>query len=281
MIPKLNLNNEFVSNKMKDVQFLDIETSLIDARLYRPGTQFIGAHQTQTYTKLLTVAGGTMHDLYTKGEDGIWSFSNHHDKKAFKKDPLDDTFVLKRLWDILDKADVIVAHNARFDKSWVLGRFVQLGWKLPSKFSTICTYQGLRRYNFTSKKLDRLSRQLLNTQKISTTFDLWDRCSNGDVEAFEEMLEYNRGDIYDTLFKVYMRTCSYFPDYCVDLTDYSKGVPLCKVDGKKLKKTGVHLNRMRGLKYYTYTNPRLGIEYISRYNTNSKKADVGLVRHYK
>lgn len=263
------------------VQFLDVETSLVDARVYRPGQQFIPANQTTTFTRLLTAAGGTMYDLYTKGEAGVWAFSNHHDKKRFKRDPLDDTFVLKRLWDILDKADVIVAHHSAFDKGWILGRFLQLGWPLPSKFSVICTYMGLSSYHFTSKKLDRLSRQLLNTSKISTTVDLWMACSDGDVGAFERMLEYNIGDIHNTLFKVYMRTCAYYPDYAVDMVDYSAHKPLCKVDGKKLKAAGKWLDRKNGLHYQLYKNPRLSIVYKDRYNSNSKKSGTGLIRHHK
>ena len=278
---RINTNDPYTKAKMQNVQFLDIETSLIDAKVFRPGQQFIPASQTTTYTKLLTVAGGTMYDLYTKGDKGIWSFSNHHDTQRFAQDPLDDTFVLERLWDILDKADVIVAHNASFDKGWILGRFVQLGWKMPSKFSVVCSYRGLTNYNFTSKKLDRLSRQLLGTSKIDTTVDLWMRCSLGDEEAFEEMLAYNIGDIYDTLFKVYMRTCHYYPDYAVDLVNYALEVPQCKVTGDLLEDNGVWQSRKNGLHYNTYINPVLGIVYKDRYNTRSKKSGLGLVTHHR
>ena len=281
MKPKFNLKDKFIANKMRQVAFIDIETSLVDARVFRTGTQFVGAHQMSNHTKLLTVAGGTMYDLYTKGEKGIWGFSNHMDKKRFKKDPLDDTFVLERMWDICDKMDVLVAHNAAFDKSWLLGRFLQKGWPLPSKFSVVCTYRGLNPYNFTSKKLDSLSKQLIGSQKIATDFSLWDRCSNGEVAAFEEMLEYNKGDISPTLFDVYMRTCAYYPDYCVDLVDYSKEVPMCKVDGTLLKDHGTYLDRTNGLQYQLYTNSRMGIIYRDRYNTNSKKSGIGLVKHHR
>ena len=278
---RINIKDPYTKGKMQNVQFLDIETSLIDAKVFRPGQQFIPASQTTSYTKLLTVAGGTMYDLYTKGDKGIWSFSNHHDTLRFAQDPLDDTFVLERLWDILDKADVIVAHNASFDKGWILGRFVQLGWKMPSKFSVVCSYRGLTNYNFTSKKLDRLSRQLLGTSKIDTTVDLWMRCSLGDEEAFEEMLAYNIGDIYDTLFKVYMRTCQYYPDYAVDLANYSLDAPQCKVTGELLEDNGLWQSRKNGNLYRTYINPTLGIVYKDRYNTRSKKSGKGLVTHHR
>jgi len=282
MKPKFNLKRKFIVSKMQSVQFIDIETSLVDAKVYRPGQQFVPASQLTSYTTLLTVAGGTMYDLYTKGRKGVWAFSNHHDKKRFKADPLDDTFLLERLWDVLDKADVIVAHNGSFDKSWILGRFLQKGWELPSKFSLVCTYQGLKGYNFTSKKLDWLSGQLAGTAKISTTVDLWMRCSAGDKSAFEEMLNYNVGDIYDTLFQVYMSTCAYYPDYCVDMVDYARQEPMCKVDGSVLKRLGnAWTNRKNGLVYDLYANPKLGIIYRDRYHRGSKKKGLGLVRHHK
>jgi hypothetical protein len=278
---RINTNDPYIKAKMQNVHFLDVETSLIDAKVFRPGQQFIPAGQTTSYTKLLTVAGGTMYDLYTRGDKGIWSFSNHHDTMRFAQDPLDDTFVLERLWDILDKADVIVAHNASFDRGWILGRFVQLGWKMPSKFSVVCSYRGLTNYNFTSKKLDRLSRQLLGTSKIDTTVDLWMRCSLGDESAFEEMLAYNIGDIYDTLFKVYMRTCQYYPDYAVDLVNYALETPQCKVTGDLLEENGVWTSRKNGNQYNTYINPVLGIVYKDRYNIRSKKSGKGLVTHHR
>ena len=283
-IMKLNLDikNPYIKDKTKHVQFLDIETSLVDARVFRPGQQFVAAHQTNTFTRLLTVAGGTMYDLYTKGAKGIWSVSNHHFKKEFKKDPLDDTRLLQVVWDILDKADVIVAHNARFDASWLSGRFLQQGWPLPSKYAVVCTYQGLHRYAFTSKKLDQLSKQLIGTKKIATDYSLWERCSEGEVSAFEEMEEYNKGDIHPTMFNVYMRTCVYFPDYAVDLIDYSQEIPMCKVDGSELEwldKT--HKNRRNGCDYQLYFNEILGITYIDRYNTNSSKAGKGYIREHR
>lgn len=275
---ELDIKNKYIANKMKNVQFLDIETSLVDTRVFRTGSQYIGANQMSNHTHILTAAGGTMYDLYTKGEKGIWSFSNHMDTNTFKKNPLDDTFVLRRLWDICDKAEVIVAHNASFDKSWILGRFLQKGWPLPSKFSVVCTLKGLTAYAFTSKKLDSLSKQLIGSKKIPTDFSLWDRCSDGEVAAFEEMETYNRGDICPTLFNVYMRTCMYYPDYCVDLADYSKQIPQCKVDGQPITCSGEWQSRVTGLKYGVYHNPRLGITYRDRYNLDSKKAGLGLIK---
>ena len=276
----LNLQDEHVVEKMKATVFIDVETSLIDARIFRPGHQYIPADQSLSTTRLLTAAWGSMYDLYTKKEKGVRSISNHHFPKDFKADPLNDENVLAELWDVLDKAQVAVAHNATFDKGWITSRFLQLGWPLPSKTSWVCTLRGLGRYNFTSKKLNELSQLLVGTKKIPTTFDLWNRCSSGEVSAFKEMLRYNEGDIFDTLFKVYMTTCPYYPDYCVDMADYECEVPQCKVTGELLEELEeLHVDRRNGCEYATYISP-LGIRYKDRYNTNSNKAGKGYVVHY-
>jgi len=278
----LDMNDPHVKRITKKVQFLDIETSLIEARVFRTGLQNINADQMTGTTRILTVAGGSMFDLYTKGEEGIWGFSNHHCNETFEDDPLDDTYVLRAVWKILDKADVIVAHNARFDKSWLLGRFLELGWKLPSKFSVVCTYQNLHAFNMTSKKLNELSRNLIGTEKIHTDMSLWMGCSDGDRASFEQMLKYNKGDIYDTLFKVYMRTCQYTPQTGIDFTDYSLKIPQCRITGDLLiMQKKKHHCKLTGLHYHVYINPNNGIQYVDRYNTNSRKSDIGLVKHYR
>lgn len=277
----LDMSDEHIRRVTKKVQFIDIETSLVTARVFRTGLQNINADQMTGTTRILTVAGGSMFDLINKGEAGIWGHSNHHGK-AFNDDPLDDTFVLRKVWNILDKADTIVAHNARFDRSWLMGRFLELGWKLPSKFSVVCTYQNLHAYNMTSKKLQELSKNLIGTEKIHTDMSLWMRCSDGDRAAFDEMLRYNKGDIFDTLFKVYMRTCQYAPDFGVDLTNYGNTIPQCKVTGDALiMEKKQYLNRMSNLRYFVYRNPNNGVQYVDRYNTKSKKANIGLIKHFK
>lgn len=283
-MPKLKFNTQsaHVRKVMRSVEFIDIETSLNQAYVFRTGKQSVNANQLTTTTKILTVAGGSMYDLYTKGKKAVWGISNHHFKTPFKKDPHDDTKLLEKVWKILDKADVIVAHNGRFDEGWLRGRFLELGWKQPSRFSLVCTYQGLRKYNMTSKKLDELSQNLCGTKKISTDFNLWLRCAKGEVKAFEEMLKYNKGDIYDTMFKVYMRTCQYYPQKSVDMTDHSSEVPQCRVTGHVLEPLDEpYTKHTTGKQYNRYINPKNGIMYIDRYCTKSKMSGIGKIKHHE
>lgn len=261
---KLNLKNEHIANIAKKVTFIDIETSINEGYMFRSGNQFIPACNMKGTTKLLTAAWGSLYDMIVEGEEGQYYFGNHLSSK-FKSNPLDDTDLLELLWGVLDKSDVIVAHNARFDRGWIMGRFLELGWKLPSKFSVICTYQMLRSFNLSSKKLDELSQTLIGSAKLDTNTDLWIRCNKGDKSAFEEMQTYNIGDIYNTLFQLYLRVVQYAPDIGVDMTNYSLRKPQCKVTGDLLEKTGTWFNRSNGNEYETYINPKNGIQYRNRY----------------
>jgi len=274
---KFNFRDSHIRRVAKKVTFLDIETSLVDARVFRTGKQQVNASQLTSQTRILTVAGGSLYDLVTKGEEGMWSCSNHR-SSTFNKNPLDDTEILATVWEVLDQSDVIVAHNAAFDRGWLMGRFLELGWRLPSRFYTFCTYRNLTPFNMTSKKLDELSQNLIGTKKLPTDMSLWMRCSEGEKKAFKEMEEYNIGDVYNTLFKVFMRTAYYNPIKAIDFSNPDIKIPTCKVDGTKLKYVGEYLNRRNGLSYHLYRNPRSGTEYVDRYNIRSKKSGIGLVR---
>jgi len=274
-----NTARPHVESVMKKTVFVDIETSLVRAYTFRTGMQTIGVDQVVEgdQTKLLTAAWGTWHDLYTYGENGVESVSNHHRKGAFKKDPLDDTYVLRKLWKVLDDADIIVAHNAAFDRGWIEGRFMDLGWKKPSKYYVYCTFRTLHGLNGNSKKLDYLSQKLIGTKKVAHEgIPLWVACSNGEVEAFEKMEEYNIGDIYDTLYKVFMRTALYVNrTKCIDLA--GEGI-YCSVTGHELEAMPEpYKNRLTGLLYNVYRNDKYNLEYRDRYNTRSKKAGQGYI----
>lgn len=274
-----NVDRPHVQEVMRKTVFLDIETSLLEIYSFRLGMQRpnIDSLKEGSQTKLLTAAWGTWYDLYNKGEAGVKSVGNHHRKGAFKKDPLDDTYVLRKMWDVLDGADIIVAHNASFDRGWIEGRFMDLGWKQPSKYYVYCTYQTLHGLNGVSKKLDYLSQKLIGTEKVKHEgLPLWIGCQNGDVESFEKMEDYNIGDIYETLYKVFMRTALYVNrNKCIDLA--GEGI-YCNVTGDRLvKQDEVYRNRTTGLKYYTYINEKYNLEYRDRYNIRSKKAGAGFI----
>ena len=67
-----------------------------------------------------------------KGKAAVKCLSNRHSKK-FKKNPHDDTDLLRKIWKVLDSAEVVIAHNAQFDQGWINGRFLELGLAVTIK----------------------------------------------------------------------------------------------------------------------------------------------------
>jgi len=274
---KLNYKDPFIKRITKRIVALDIETSLVTAQVFGTGNQYIKASQLSDQTRLLTVAYGSVYDMEHKGKAAVKCLSNRHSKK-FKKNPHDDTDLLRKIWKVLDSAEVVIAHNAQFDQGWINGRFLELGWPLPSRYFLFCTYQNLRPFKLTSKKLDELSQTLIGSAKLSTDFDLWVRCSRGDVSAFKEMEEYNRTDVYDTLFMVWKRTAYYNPMKAIDFTNYNSKDIVCRVDGQYLVEDGTYFNRKNQKVYHQYKNPRSGQLYVDKYNIRSKLAGTGIVK---
>ena len=271
---EFNINDLEVAAKMKKVVFLDVETSMVTARIFQTGQQYININQLQDRTKLLTASWGTMYDLATLGSAGVKAVGNHMGPN-FKDNPMDDLYVLKQLWTVLDEADTICCHNAKFDVGMMQGRFLEAGLPLPSPYKVVCTYKGLSGFSMNSKKLDSLSQILVGSKKISTSHSLWHRCADGEEEAFKEMMAYNIGDIYDTLYQVYIRTAAYYPKKAVDLS--VPGRLCCKVSGQPLVGAGTWINPNNGNEYSMYINPTLNIYYRDRYKREAKKAGKGFL----
>lgn len=110
----------------------------------------------------------------------------------------DDHRLMKGLWKLMDQADVVIAHNAvKFDIPVVNTRFLMNGMTPPSPYQVIDTLRIARKeFNFTHNKLDFLADRLgIPHKKLETEHKLWLNCRNGDQEALEYMLKYNKMDV--------------------------------------------------------------------------------------
>jgi len=121
------------------------------------------------------------------------------DFKTFKKDKTDDTELMKELWELLDEADVVVAHNGdQFDIKKINTRFVVNGLNPPSPYKTVDTKKVAKsKFGFNSNKLDLLANDLGLGRKIAHTGfkDTWLKCMDGDKTAWKTMKRYNKQDI--------------------------------------------------------------------------------------
>lgn len=120
------------------------------------------------------------------------------DFPLYKKNKADDESLVRSLWDLFDKAEVIIAHNGdAFDIKKSNARFIQHHMEPPSPYKTIDTLKIARKYfKFDSNKLDDLGDYLKVGRKVHTGgFNLWLGCLAGESKAWNKMKEYNKFDV--------------------------------------------------------------------------------------
>jgi DNA polymerase elongation subunit (family B) len=136
-----------------------------------------------------------------------WSWNNekevHGALANIKK--RDDSNVVKKITEVIEKADVVVGHNLRkFDLRWIAGRALLLGLKpTRSKFvrhidTMILAKQALY---LNSYKMDYICKKLDIKGKTKTSFSDWMAILNVDKnpdlakQRAEYLLKYGKNDI--------------------------------------------------------------------------------------
>lgn len=126
----------------------------------------------------------------------------------------DDSALCVDLADVLNRADIVVAHNAiRFDIPMAKGRMLVNGLKPPSPFKVVDTLKiAKKEFLFPSNSLEYLADVLGCTPKESHKdfpgFELWTECMKGNPKAWEEMRKYNIQDV-ETLEEIYLKMRPY------------------------------------------------------------------------
>jgi len=153
------------------------------------------------------------------------------DYPGYKKDKKNDKALCRDLGDLLDQADIVIAHNGdKFDLPKCASRILVHGHKPPSPYKTIDTLKISRKmFRFESNKLDDLCRILGIGSKLKHTgFDLWKRCMDGDVTAWPTMRRYNAHDV-ELLEGLYLRMRPWAANH-PKLTHYTRhdACPTCQ-----------------------------------------------------
>jgi hypothetical protein len=153
------------------------------------------------------------------------------DYPLYAKHPQNDKALAFELRNLLDEADVVIAHNGdRFDLPKCASRVLVHGGKPPSPYKTVDTLKISRRqFRFESNKLDDLCRILGIGSKLKHTgFDLWKRCMEGDERAWRIMRRYNAHDV-DLLEALYDRIKPWAPSH-PQLTHFTRAIacPTCQ-----------------------------------------------------
>lgn len=188
-------------------------------------------------------------DWYMFSWRAMWDHDDViHGQRLYGQEAIDqdDSRIMTQLWNMLDEADVVVAHNGdKFDIPSINTRFLANGLTPPSPYKQVDTLKIAKRmFKFSSNRLDYLGEFLGVGRKIDTGgMELWVRCMKGDDEALEAMYEYNGQDV--ALLKMVYRK----------LLPYSHSAPnhgVCsETDNMKCGKCGSENIQQRG---YYHTN---------------------------
>lgn len=192
------------------VLFLDIETKPILAWVWGLFDQNIGLEQIEDDWRIISFAAkweGSKEVIQYDIRAGI----NDKNEKA----------MLRKLWDLMDKADVIIGQNSkRFDVKKINEQFLKYGMGSPSPFRQEDTMIMSKKYfSPTSHKLEYRSKQLNKKyKKMSHSkfpgFSLWKECVHGNKDAWKEMAIYNVFDVlateeYYSILKPWANTINY------------------------------------------------------------------------
>lgn len=212
------------------VLILDIETSPLITYTWGLWDQNIPLNMIKTDWFILSWSAKWL------GEKTIYQMDQRHSKKL-----KNDKKILKAMWKLLDKADIIITQNGKkFDVKKLNTRFIVHGMQPPSSYKHIDTLQlAKKHFGFTSNKLEYMTNLLCTKYKKLVDrkfkgFDLWEQCLARNPRAWKEMSKYNKYDVL-SLEELYTKLIPW--DNSVNFNIYSK-VPVCSCGSKEFNKNG-------------------------------------------
>lgn len=217
------------------VLILDIETAPKVAYVWRFFKENISAKQVKQHGHLMSFAAKWL------GDGEITYVENRKE---------DDRLIVSRLCELLDEADVVVAHNGEeFDLKQIRARAVVHGIKPFSPVKIVDTYKVAKKeFGFPSNSLEYLTtvlgtKQRKDSHKKFPGFELWLECLRGNEEAWNELRLYNIDDVLalEELYLMIRAWDTRHPNIAVDASADKMACPKC----------GSHHLHYRG---YAYTS---------------------------
>lgn len=191
---KQQLKNSFIKLNNPKILIYDIETSYNIVKSWRIGYNInINPKDIIHERKIICVSYKWL------GEDQVYNLQ--WDKNQ------DDKFLLEQFIEVLNEADLIVAHNGeRYDLKFIKTRAIYQGLEMLIDYPQFDTLKvAKKKFNFNSNKLDYISEYLGFENKIKTEMKLWDDIIfNKCPKAMDKMIEYCNMDVI-LLEKVYNR----------------------------------------------------------------------------
>ena len=179
---------------------LDIESAPAQAYVWGIWEQNVGLNQLIDSGRVLCWAAK-------------WSDQDQIEFSSEKKDG--KRRMMQKIHKLLNEADVVVHYNgSRYDIPILNREFLKLEMDPPAPYKQVDLLKVAKtRFKFLSNKLDFVAKTLgLGSKVRHKGFELWIECMEGKAEAWEQMEEYNRGDII-LLEKLYNRVLPWIKNH--------------------------------------------------------------------
>jgi hypothetical protein len=224
-----------VTKNKVNIGVLDIETSPYECYTWGLWDQNIGLEQVKVERTVLSFA------YMPLGGKPVYEYTGGRGRDHVR----DDRLLLKKLWKILDDADILIVQNGKkFDLKVINARMAMYGMQPYSPVRIVDTLQVAKKhFGFSSNKLAWLSKHLTDTPKSEHKefpgWELWLECLKDNAKAWAVMKKYNIRDIIATA-KVYLKLRPWMdnhPNIGVYADGKLDGCPAC--GSHKLQQRGV------------------------------------------
>ena len=247
------------------VLIYDVETAPIMSYVWRLWDQNIGLNQIESDWHLMSWSAKWL----DAPEDEVMYMDQRNARNIEN-----DLKILKGIWKLLDEADVVITQNGKsFDQKKLNARFILNGMQPPSSYRHIDTKQiAKKHFGFTSNKLAYMTDKLCTKYKKLSHgkfpgFDLWSECIKGNIEAWDEMEEYNRYDVL-SLEELYKKLIPW--DNSINFNLYhDEEKHVCKCGSEKFIKNGFYYTSSG--KFQKYKCSSCGHETRDKVNLFSKE----------
>ena len=234
-----------VFEKQPKILIFDLETAPLKAYIWKIWKENINPinGQLQSQNFILSWSAKWLYD------NKIYSHYLHPEEIYSE----DDSRIVKELHNLVNDADIIIAHNCKnFDEKVMNTRFLLNDLSPTSHYQIIDTLLHARKkFRLESNKLDYLGKVLNLGRKINTGgFELWEECMKGNPEAMSAMVNYCEGDVL-LLEEIYLKLRPWIkphPNVNLITNDESKCCPVCK--SKNITSNGTYTTYANQYKAY-------------------------------
>lgn len=147
--------------------------------------------------------------------------------------------IVKELWELLNEADAVVAHNGKsFDVKKCNTKFAFYGLGPPSPYKIIDTKIEAKKYiSLPSYSLNNIADYFgLGSKVEHEGFSLWEKCIAGKKAAWAKMKKYNKQDVV-LLEEIYLKLLPWMKTQ-VNAGMYADKVVCPRCGGNKLQSRG-------------------------------------------